>query len=66
LTRCNAKFHRIGPPGRETASGREGNFGATSAAMSISKETQEAIVVISAGLLLLATLLVIANHFRLH
>jgi hypothetical protein len=53
-------------PSRETISGREGNFSATSAAMSISKDTREAITVISAGLLLLAALLVIANHFRPH
>jgi hypothetical protein len=53
-------------PGRETVSGREGNFSATSAAMSISKDTQAAIAVIIAALLLLAALLVIANHFRPH
>jgi cell division protein FtsX len=34
--------------------------------MSISRATQEAIAVIIAALLLLAALLVIANHFRLH
>jgi hypothetical protein len=53
-------------PGRETVSGREGNFSATSTAMSISRETQEAIAVIGGGLLLLAVLLLIANHFHLH
>jgi cell division protein FtsX len=34
--------------------------------MSISKDTQEAIAIIIAALLLLAALLVIANHFRFH
>jgi hypothetical protein len=34
--------------------------------MSISRDTQEAIAVIVGGLLLLAALLVIANHFRPH
>jgi hypothetical protein len=34
--------------------------------MSISREAQEAIAVIIGGLLLLAALLVIANHFGMH